>query len=106
MSEPIEPGCLAIVIGDSIYAGRIVEVLYVAPADDFRLPDGKMHFGSEEIGHWVIKFQSPVDAPLFIGDRQTGSRKTLFGVGSERKMRRLPEVDETETSKQDERIPA
>ena len=106
MNRNIEPGCLAIVIGESAFAGRIVECLYRAPAHDFRLPDGYTHVGCEQPDGWVLKFLTPVQAPIFSGNRQTGTRKTQYGVGSERRLRRFPDEAEFEYSEKKERAVA
>ena len=44
-----KPGDIAVVIGASRFAGRLVEVLYAAPQNDFYLPDGCCHSGSPEL---------------------------------------------------------
>lgn len=75
-----KPGDLAIVIGGSDYAGRIVEVLHAAPSDDFfTLPDGYRHRPVEP-GCWVIRFLgSPVKAPVGTDYASARYRITRYG---------------------------
>ncbi len=52
----VKPGDLAIVCRTgSLNLGRIVEVLYVAPTDDFLLPDGTLSEGMESDLGFVCK---------------------------------------------------
>ncbi len=79
-------GDLAIVIGDSKYAGRLVEILSIAPSTMFNLPDGYHHLGCPP-GFWVIKILgTPAEALLVTGQTRT----TIYGAGNDAKLRPLP----------------
>lgn len=82
-----KPGDVAVVIGDSKYAGKLFEVLYSAPTDkSFKLPDGVWHDACEA-GVWVLKVVGEaVDAP-FGG----GFRKARYGCGGDAKLQPLRE---------------
>ena len=49
-----KPGDLAIIIGHSKHAGRLVEVLFAAPIHDFLLPDGDWHLACPS-GYWCLR---------------------------------------------------
>ena len=101
-----KPGDLAIVIRDARTAktaGMLVEVLYLAPADqDFRLPDGFRHNppGPDE---WVVKLSHPVPAPMGSSGR---TRMTQYGCMGDRYLRPLPGVDDLDDVETDELLPA
>jgi len=76
----LKPGVFAVVLGNSKYAGMIVELIKPAPERDFLLPDGEWHHGCDGDG-WVLRFQKKVTAPF----GQT-TRKTYYGVGSASKL--------------------
>lgn len=54
-----KPGDLAIVVRDNSNLGalgKLVEVLYMAPAHNFRLPDGTLNEGASTPGKiWVVR---------------------------------------------------
>lgn len=86
-----KPGDLAITIGTSEFAGRLVEVLHEAPQQPFVLPDGFRAVAANPES-WVIQILgSPVKALLESGD----SRYTVYGVAHDAKLRPLPGLDET-----------
>lgn len=92
-----KPGDIAIVIGGGIYAGRLFDVLYAAPATEFKLPDGKTHEGCPP-GYWVLKsLGSPVPAPLAWG----GSRDTMYGCGPDAGLRPIRGLKEPESIDQE-----
>jgi hypothetical protein len=64
-----KPGDLAVIIRESKrkigVLGKIVEVLYLAPRNDFLLPDGCKHIGAGAgLPMWVVKFATPVQVEL------------------------------------------
>jgi hypothetical protein len=93
-----KPGDLAIVIGTSRWAGRLVEVLYAAPSENFELPDGHWHRGREP-GYWVVhSLGSPVETPV---DHGATFRMTMYFCADDSKLRPLPgesEVNEEHES--------
>lgn len=79
-----KPGDLAMIVGSSEYAGRIVDVLYAAPAYKFDLPDGYPHAGQPP-GKWVIRFAREVRVPL-VG---WPHRMAKYGCADDSKLRPL-----------------
>jgi hypothetical protein len=91
-----KPGDLAIILGSSKFAGTIVEVLHLAPPNDFTLPNGQWHEGCPNGGNWVLRLPRPVLAERMFGK----PRWTLYGCGPDSRMRPvsgLPEVEDTNT---------
>jgi hypothetical protein len=67
----VKPGDLAYITHPKLL-GALVSVLYLAPAGDYRLPDG--HLGRQDVPglFWVCEsLGAPFDAPLFSGARRT-----------------------------------
>lgn len=91
-----KPGDMAIVIGSSKYSGLIVDVLYLAPPYDFRLPNGQLHQGCPDGTTWVIKMPRKVEVRRSFG----GNRMSIYGCGSDSKMRPvsgIPDEESTDT---------
>lgn len=89
-----KPGDIAIVVGDSVFAGRLFEVLYAAPPRRFYLPDGQMHEACRP-GEWVLRsFGGLVDAQCEGGL----TRKAMYGCGRDSKPRPLRGVQELDLS--------
>ena len=80
------PGDLAIVVGNSMFTGQLVEVLYAAPQTDFCLPDGYWHMGCTP-GTWVIRsLGSPFSAPT---EERGCMRVATYGAGADARLRPL-----------------
>lgn len=93
-----KPGDLALITRDSTsvkLAGRMVEVLYRAPIEDFNLPDGHLHDGQAKMAiadQWVLKFANPVSAPM-----RGWQRMTHYGCVPDRYLRPLRgDIDDIE----------
>jgi hypothetical protein len=84
-----KPGDIAICIGDGKFLGWMFEVLYAAPAHDFLLPDGYLHYGSSA-DCWVLRsLCGPIQAP-----RESGvPRQTMYGVGKDSALKPLRDND-------------
>lgn len=67
-----KPGDRAIVIKGK-YAGKVVEVLYESPPEDFTLPDGSENWGAPP-GFWVVK---SLGTP-FLADVGTSAGFSIF----------------------------
>lgn len=95
----VKAGDLAIVKSTKPqYNGRIVEILYPAPAIAFRLPNGRWHDAPISHPSWVLKcIGAPMSAPLSGG----GWKDVWYGVGSDAHLRPLP-GDPEEASEQTE----
>ena len=98
-----KPGDIAVVIGASRFAGRLVEVLYAAPQNDFYLPDGYCHSGSAP-NYWVLRtlgslFGAPTEEHGFL-------RVTEYGVGADARLRPLRAVPKTFDDSIELNIPA
>lgn len=76
-----EPGDIAVVVGSSIYAGRLVEVIRLAPSEDFMLPNGVMNERSGSGIWWVLKSLG-TPFPAAKGDG-------MYGSGPDDKLRPL-----------------
>lgn len=81
-----KPGDIAIIIGSSIYAGRLVEVLYVAPTVSHDLPNGVPHSAGTDAGTWVLKSLG-TPFPGTMGDG-------MYGCGKDVALRPLPKLSE------------
>jgi hypothetical protein len=93
-----KPGDLAIIVGTSDYAGKLVEVLYAAPRDRFALPDGYPHQPCAD-GQWVVKILgSPVRAPTAWGK----FRLTHYAAGRDEKLRPIRPDEETSATRETE----
>lgn len=85
----VKAGDLAIVVNAKPrYNGRIVQVLYAAPAHEFTLPNGTVNSAPTEHPSWVLKavggpFLAPIGPPRKLVP-------TWYGVGSDRFLRPLP----------------
>lgn len=94
----VKAGDLAIVKSTKPqYDGKIVEVLYPAPAGEFRLPNGQAHNPVKRHPSWVLKcIGSPILAPMASGRFEP----VWYGVGEDKYLRPLPgdrddsEIDE------------
>lgn len=100
----VKPGDLAIVIRDADHfplAGRIVEVLSIAPSGSFVLPDSYPAQGGGRPDHWTIKFTgAPIVAQVGVSGRANGTRTTFYGVVPDRVLRPvsgLPDTEDTTT---------
>ena len=103
----VKAGDLAIVgaDGDPRFNGRIVEVLYLTPAQDFVLPDGFRAFGSAgEDPSWVVKLiGGPAQVELYsprYRNQVIRTRKTWFLVVFDSRLTPLPGIaddDDVET---------
>lgn len=82
-----KPGDLAVIVGNSKLAGRLVEVLFAAPAHVFRLPDGHIHDGCAPNCWCIRSLGSPFEAPK--SDGITFLRRAMFGVGGDNMLRPL-----------------
>lgn len=95
-----KPGDIAIIIQPPL-AGRMVEVLYRAPNQSFRLPDGYLHSTPSTLNQWVIKsLAAPFEARIGGGP---GIRKTEYAACDDRYLRPLPgklEDDEVEDARE------
>lgn len=89
-----KPNELAVIIKPSKHGpllGMIVTTLYVAPAGDFRLPDGFKQYAiqpSRFAVWWVVEFANPIDAPT-----SAGTRKTVYGCVPDAVLRPLRDSD-------------
>jgi len=81
-------GDIAIVLGRSVHAGKLVEVISPAPLCDFTLPNSVEHYRSTP-GRWVIK---SLGSPFYysLGDG-------MYGTGTDHMLQ--PLSGETEVSK-------
>jgi len=99
-----KPGDLAIVVhGPAEIIGSFVEVLYVAPANDFQLPDGHLHAGAEH-HRWVVRFAREIEVPL-AGLLGSSTRMTRYSLVPDWALRPIrPDADEpaTETEREKE----
>lgn len=85
-----KPGDLATVI-TSEYAGKLVEVLYLAPAHDFTLPDGFRNHGEPNATCWVIRvLGTPVK--VRVDNYGPGWRLALYGTANDANLRPIPGV--------------
>lgn len=92
-----KPGDLAVVLGTSVFAGRLVEVLYAAPQVEFQLPDGYMHDGCGP-NCWVLRslgstFSAPTEEKGFM-------RVAMYVAGPDARLRPLrgdPKESDVET---------
>lgn len=82
-----KPGDTAIIIGSSVYAGRIVETLYLAPQEKFSLPNGVLHASSGP-ERWAIRSLG-TPFPGALGDG-------MFGCAPDSHLRPLVKLKETE----------
>jgi hypothetical protein len=89
-------GDLAIVIVGK-YSGKLVSVLYRAPAHKFLLPDGVLNVGEPDGKSWVVEvLGSPVWTPMNHGS----PRFARYGSASDNVLRPLPGASrEKETRK-------
>lgn len=77
MTLRCRPGDLAVVVrGPECILGHFVDVLYAAPREDFRLPDGCLHAGATA-HRWVVRFTHEIEAPTE-GPLGTGVRMTRY----------------------------
>lgn len=89
-----KPGDMAVIIGGSVFAGKIVTVLITAPQKEFKLPDGYPHVAANPRS-WVIEFHG--DTPAFC-DGLASPRITRYAVGLDSKLRPLrPRTGDDET---------
>lgn len=97
-----KPGDIAVVIKDGKFLGRMFEVLCAAPTDgDFLLPDERIHLPCPA-GYWVLKsLGTPVEAEMSVG-----TRKTMYGCGSDHWLRPIRGAEECDSVKQAETIGA
>lgn len=78
MSLRCKPGDLAIITRErrstsGRLAGRMVDVLHIAPNAPFPLPDGSRHTGEHPGGpSWVVRFDEPVNIPTASGGFVSG----------------------------------
>jgi hypothetical protein len=95
----VKAGDLAIIkCGNATLNGRIVEVLYPAPAERFMLPNGYPHAAPKLHPSWVVKLiGAQASAPLDGG----GYISTWYGVAIDEALYPLPGDSEP----LDERIP-
>jgi len=93
MSE-LKPGKLAVIVGASVHAGRIVELIRLAPVGvKFDLPDG---YPSSPVpaNQWIIKaVGSKFDAPIDTGV----IRKARYACGCATKLKPIDPPAEGET---------
>lgn len=97
----VSKGDLAIIIkdGETVKtAGRIVEVLHLAPKTDFHLPDGYYHFGiASDLPMWVVKFESgTIKAPIGSDGIMKKTRETRYAVVDDRVLRPISGIPDTE----------
>lgn len=59
--------------------GSIVDVVHIAPAHDFKLPDGHWHEGVSGGQSWVVKFHRPIRPST-----TWGLRTALYAVAPDR----------------------
>ena len=59
-----QPGDLAIVIKDSRYKGRLLEVLYARPPQgtDYTLPNGRLACVTSAGPGWIVRMLEPIPA--------------------------------------------
>ena len=82
----VKPGDLAYITGFNKYAGHVVEILSRAPIGvDFKLPDGFMQCAQDY--EWVVRFCSPVEAPVGLKGVVLRTRATHFGCVPDRVLR-------------------
>lgn len=84
----VKAGDLAIVKSSKPeYNGRIVQVLYAAPSQPFRLPNGVWSDGAGDQPHWVVK---AVGGKMPCPMRDGIIAQVWYGVGADRYLRPLP----------------
>lgn len=80
-------GDLAIVVRAGPYAGRMVEVLFEAPAHSFTLPNGTPHAKPTTLPAWVVNLLgSPIDARFTLSGER---RAVMQGVVADAYLRPL-----------------
>ena len=95
MTLRCKPGDLAVFVRAPVDApevlGKIVTILHAAPmTEDFRLPDGTLHFACPYPDRWVCQFPHPVRVPM----RRAGWRYGLYGVAPDWALRPIrPDAD-------------
>ena len=82
-----KPGDLAVVMRGK-HAGKLVEVLYLAPPHNFKLPDGAWNQGEPDGQCWVIHL---LGAPIWvrIPDHPSGGRFAAYGSARDNRLRPL-----------------
>ena len=92
-----KPGDIAIVVGNSVYAGRLVEIIAAPPTNSkFYLPNGVWHDIPTHPDDWIIKSLGSA----FPGAHGDG----MYGCGSDRGLRPISDTSFSveEESKEDE----
>lgn len=82
-----KPGDLAIVVGSEKYSGRLVEVLCLAPDEEFTLPNGTPHVRPSESPAWVVNV---LGSPIEVTYANGATVGVMQGVALDRKLRPLP----------------
>jgi hypothetical protein len=93
----IRPGVIAQIVHPSLW-GKVVEVLYLAPAHDFILPDDYRHKGCPGGNTWVCESMgTPFPAPI----ARDGShrRQAMFAAIDARWLKPLPGLDDDTPAK-------
>jgi hypothetical protein len=81
-----KPGDIAICIKDGPYKGHMFEIIELAPAHSFLLPNGYPHDPAQNHPSWVLK---SVSGGVIAHFESGSTRRVTYGVGADSCLRPL-----------------